>query len=81
MNAALASAAQEVVDLWETKLLAGAVNALEGALNDIQLASPELIQQAREIHLQEGQVEIDDVAAISTTKDGVWVQAWVFVSN
>lgn len=42
-------------------------------------SNKDIIDQARETWCLDDEVQIDDKALISHAKDGVWVQAWVWV--
>jgi len=50
------------------------------ALDQDERASPELVQQARELYEMED-VQIDDYPAIDRVEKGTWVQAWVWVKS
>lgn len=79
----LINAAKAVVNNWETGDLAGAVFGLDSALLNIEQASPEEIDVARETYVEgsNDDIEIDDDALRSRSPNGVWVQAWVYVPN
>jgi len=38
-------------------------------------------EAAINIHQQTGEIQVDDGAPVIRQDDGVWVQAWIFVSN
>lgn len=85
MNA-LITAAQAVIENWEgTGNLAGAVHNLEGELTNIERATFEEIDCARNLIDNTCQcpsdIEVDDDALRSSAEDGVWVQAWIYVSR
>ena len=79
----LISAAKAVVENWEHGDLAGAVSRLDMALLNIEQASFEEIEAARETYVEgsNDDIEIDDEALRSRSPNGVWVQAWVYVPN
>lgn len=84
MSAKLIAAAKAVVASWDTGAgndLAGAVRKLADFLNDPDdFATDEEIQQARNQHMG-SECEIDEPALASRGDGGVWVQAWVWISN
>lgn len=48
---------------------------------NIERASAKERDIAYEVHRKFGEVQIDDGAPVKRQDDGVWVQAWIFVSN
>lgn len=48
---------------------------------NIERVSAQEREIAYDVHRKFGEVQIDDGAPVRRQDDGIWVQAWVFVSN
>jgi hypothetical protein len=48
-----------------------------------QMASPELIEEARELHARQSgdDIEVDEEALISASENGTWVAGWLWVAD
>ena len=57
---------------WDCRL------RIREALEQAELAGPELVRQARETYGSD-EIQIDDTAPMSRVSDGAWVQAWVWI--
>lgn len=79
----LIEAAKAVVNNWENGDLADSVFRLDNALLNIEQATFEEIDAAREAYAKgsNDDIEIDDGALRSRSPNGVWVQAWVYVPD
>ncbi|TSP14058.1 hypothetical protein [Cupriavidus campinensis] len=79
----LVEAAREVLANWETGDLAGAVHALEGALETVTQAEQTLrdIAAKHAYDSMRDDLEVDDTAFISEADDGIWVSAWLWIPD
>jgi hypothetical protein len=79
----LVDAAREVVANWENGDLAGAVKALEDALDTVTPAAQPLRDLASN-HAYEKMrdgLEVDDVAFTSEADGGIWVSSWLWIPD
>lgn len=70
----------------EADAIADMIKALPGVtvreVREFHQATPEEVELARETYADyDCDLEIDDEAGTSETDTGVWVQAWVWLSN
>ena len=80
--------------LWDPRLTAGGASPVATVLQewdaefdydaktDVVISATNLLEAARKLKEEEGELEIDDNAVISRGSDGgAYVQAWVWIDN